>query len=48
MKKLINKTSDFVDETIDGLIKSHPDIHSIATDNSRVVKRASKAGYRNS
>lgn len=44
MKKLINKTSDFVDETIDGLIKSHPDIHSIATDNSRVVKRASKAG----
>ena len=43
MKKIINKPSDFVDETIDGLIKSHPDIYSLATDNSRVIKRASKA-----
>ena len=43
MKKIINKPSDFVDETIDGLIKSHPDIYSLATDNSRVIKRTSKA-----
>ena len=43
MKKIINKPIDFVDETIDGLIKSHPDIYSLASDNSRVIKRASKA-----
>ena len=43
MKKILNKPSNFVEETIDGLIKSHPDIYSLATDNSRVIKRASKA-----
>ena len=43
MKKIINKPSDFVDETIDGLIKSHPDVYALAKDNSRVIIRASKA-----
>jgi phosphoenolpyruvate---glycerone phosphotransferase subunit DhaK len=43
VKKIINKPSDFVDETIDGLIKSHPDVYALAKDNSRVIIRASKA-----
>jgi dihydroxyacetone kinase-like protein len=43
VKKIINKPSDFVDETIDGLIKSHPDVYALAKDNSRVIMRASKA-----
>ena len=43
MKKIINKPSDFVDETIDGLIRSHPNIYALAKDNSRVIKRAVKA-----
>ena len=43
MKKIINKPSDFVDETIDGLIKSHPHIYALAKDNSRVITRAVKA-----
>ena len=43
MKKIINKPSDFVDESIDGLIKSHPEIYCLAKDNSRVITRASKS-----
>ncbi len=43
MKKLINKPSDFVEESIEGLVKSHPDIYAFATDNKRVVTRAKKA-----
>ena len=43
MKKIINKPSDFVDESIDGLIKSHPNIYALAEDNSRVITRAIKA-----
>ena len=43
MKKIINNPSDFVDESIDGLIKSHPEIYSLAKDNSRVITRASKS-----
>ena len=30
MKKIINKPIDFVEESIDGLIKSHPDIYILA------------------
>ena len=43
MKKIINKPSDFVDESIDGLIKSHPDVYALAKDNRRVITRAKKA-----
>jgi len=43
MKKIINKPSDFVEESIEGLVKSHPDIYAFATDNKRVIRRANKA-----
>ena len=43
MKKIINKPSDFVDESIDGLIKTHPNIYALAKDNSRVITRAVKS-----
>ena len=43
MKKIINNPSDFVEETIEGLVISHPDIYSFATDNQRVIKRTFKA-----
>ena len=41
MKKIINKPSDFVEESIDGLVKSHPDVYAFAPDNKRVIKTAS-------
>ena len=43
MKKIINNPANFVEESIDGLIKSHPDIYALAEDNNRVVTRAKKA-----
>ena len=43
MKKIINKPSDFVEESIKGLVKSHPDVYSFAKDNNRVVTRVKKA-----
>ena len=43
MKKIINKPSDFVKESIEGLVKSHPEIYSFAPDNKRVIARAEKA-----
>ena len=43
MKKIINNPSDFVEESIDGLIKSHPDVYALAKDNSRVITRVKKA-----
>tara|TARA_B100001996_G_scaffold239700_1_gene185290 strand:- start:34 stop:1029 length:996 start_codon:yes stop_codon:yes gene_type:complete len=43
MKKIINEPINFVEESIDGLVKSHPDIYAIAKDNSRVITRAKKA-----
>ena len=42
MKKIINNPSDFVEESIKGLVLSHPDIYSFATDNQRVIKRTVK------
>ena len=42
MKKIINDPSDFVEESIQGLVVSHPDIYSFASDNQRVIKRTSK------
>jgi len=43
MKKIINKPSDFVEESIDGLVKSHPDVYAFAQDNKRVITRSTKA-----
>ena len=43
MKKIINNPSDFVEESIQGLVISHPDIYSFASDNKRVIKRTNKA-----
>ena len=43
MKKIINNPSDFVEESIDGLIKSHPDVYALAKDNNRVITRTKKA-----
>ena len=43
MKKIINNPSNFVEESIDGLIKSHPNIYALAKDNNRVVTRANKS-----
>tara|TARA_B100001769_G_C22070907_1_gene576381 strand:- start:314 stop:1309 length:996 start_codon:yes stop_codon:yes gene_type:complete len=43
MKKIINNPSNFVEESIDGLIKSHPNVYALAKDNSRVVTRANKS-----
>jgi len=43
VKKIINKPSDFVEESIDGLIKSHPEVYAMAKDNNRVITRAKKA-----
>ena len=43
MKKIINKPSDFVEESIDGLVKSHPDVYAFAPDKKRVITRSTKA-----
>jgi len=43
VKKIINNPSNFVEESIDGLIKSHPDVYALAKDNNRVVTRTKKA-----
>ena len=43
MKKIINNPSNFVEESIDGLIKSHPDVYALAKDNNRVITRTKKA-----
>jgi len=43
MKKIINKPGDFVEESIEGLVKSHPEIYAFAKDNKRVVTRTTKA-----
>ena len=43
MKKIINNPNNFVEESIDGLIKSHPNVYALAKDNERVVTRAKKS-----
>ena len=43
MKKIINEPSNFVEESIAGLVISHPEIYSFASDNKRVITRAKKA-----
>ena len=43
MKKIINEPSNFVEESIEGLVKSHPDIYAFAPDNKRVIVRAKKS-----
>jgi len=42
MKKIINEPGNFVEESIEGLVKSHPDIYSFAPDNKRVIVRTEK------
>ena len=42
MKKIINNPRNFVEESIDGLIKSHPDVYALAKDNNRVITRTKK------
>ena len=43
MKKIINEPSNFVEESIEGLVKSHPDIYTFSDDNKRVITRSRKA-----
>ena len=43
MKKIINEPSNFVEESIEGLVKSHPEIYAFAKDNNRVITRSKKA-----
>jgi dihydroxyacetone kinase-like protein len=43
MKKIINDPSNFVEESIQGLIVSHPNIYSFAKDNKSVITRTIKA-----
>ena len=43
MKKIINRPTDFVDESLIGLVKSHPDIYAFSKDNLRVITRSKKA-----
>ena len=42
MKKIINEPSNFVKESIQGLVASHPDIYAYAKDNESVITRAVK------
>ena len=43
MKKIINNPSNFVEESIEGLVKSHPKVYAFAPDNKRVIARAVKS-----
>ncbi len=43
MKKIINEPGNFVEESIEGLVKSHPDIYAFAPGNKRVITRAKKS-----
>ena len=43
MKKIINDPSNFVKESIQGLVTSHPDVYSFAEDNENVITRSTKA-----
>ena len=43
MKKIINEPSNFVKESIQGLVASHPNIYSFAKDNESVITRTIKA-----
>ena len=43
MKKIINEPENFVEESIEGLVKSHPNIYAFAKDNKRVISRSNKA-----
>ncbi len=43
MKKIINEPKNFVEESIEGLVKSHPEIYAFAKDNNRVITRSTKS-----
>ena len=37
MKKIINNPDDFVKESINGLVNSHPEIYSFSSETEKVV-----------
>ena len=43
MKKIINSPDDFVNESINGLVNSYPDIYNFASETEKVVTRTKKA-----
>ena len=43
MKKIINEPGNFVEESIEGLVRSHPETYSFAPDNKRVINRTIKS-----
>ena len=43
MKKIINNPDDFVEESINGLVNSYPDIYNFASETEKVVTRTKKA-----
>ena len=43
MKKIINNPDDFVKESINGLVNSHPEIYSFSSETEKVVTRTTKA-----
>ena len=40
MKKIINKPDDFVNESINGLVNSYPDIYKFSSDTNKVLTRS--------
>jgi phosphoenolpyruvate---glycerone phosphotransferase subunit DhaK len=42
MKKILNNPADYVDETLDGLCRAHPEYYVRAGSGGRVIKRAGK------
>ena len=43
MKKIINNPDDFVNESINGLVNSYPDIYNFASETEKVLTRTKKA-----
>ena len=43
MKKIINHPDDFVNESIQGLVISYPEIYKFSSDTNKVLKRTNKA-----
>ena len=43
MKKIINSPDDFVNESINGLVNSYPDIYNFASETEKVLTRTKKA-----
>ena len=43
MKKIINSPDDFVNESINGLVNSYPDIYNFSSETEKVLTRTKKA-----